>query len=118
MRVRKMKRGKRGVSQNVRERKRKGVSGWVCGVRRHWLVEAGEEPKLSAWYENRQSSVPQPSPRFNSAGKELLFPPPKSALSSSPLPLHPSPHPSPSLFYRLTASLRLSNTFKQARWAQ
>ncbi len=99
-----------------REREREWAGGFV-GVRRHWLVEAGEEPEPSAWYENRQSSVPQPSLRFNSAGKELLFPP-KSALSSSPLPLHPSPHPSPPLFYRLTASLRLSNTFKQARWAQ
>lgn len=41
----------------------------------------------------------------------LIFYPP-------PLLLPPSPHPSPAPFYRLTASLRLSNTFKQARWAQ
>lgn len=42
MRVRKMKRRKRGVSQNVRENKRKREREWVVGFRGiAWLVEAG-----------------------------------------------------------------------------
>lgn len=39
MRVREMKRGKRGVSQNVREIKMKRVRGWVEGFRGiGWLM--------------------------------------------------------------------------------
>lgn len=50
---------------------RAGVSGLIG------RFEAGQEPEHSAWCEDRQSSVLQPSLRFNSAGKELplFFPP-------------------------------------------
>lgn len=103
----KWKRVESRVSQMPERRKEKEGERVSCGVWRQWLVEAGLEPEASAWYENRQSSVWQPSLRFNSAGKELLPPTQKKKNLHShllPLLLHASPYPSHTPFHSPTAS--------------
>lgn len=105
----KWRRVKSRVSQLPERRKEKEGERVSCGVWRQWLVEAGLEPEASAWYENRQSSVRQPSLRFNSAGRELLPPTKKKKKKNLhshllPLLLHASPYPSHTPFHSPTAS--------------
>lgn len=88
------------------------------------IPKAGWDPEHSAQCEDRQSSVLQPSLRFNLSGKGLPPTPSpalpthtKFALSSSPLPQNTSSHPSARVFDRRTAPLTLNNPFKGAETA-
>lgn len=119
----KWRRVKSRVSQLPERRKEKEGERVSCGVWRQWLVEAGLEPEASAWYENRQSSVRQPSLRFNSAGRELLPPTKKKKKKICTLIFYPTSCMHHPIHHTLHSTARpplllLSHTFKQTRWAQ
>lgn len=85
------------------------------------IPEAGWDPEHSARCEDRQSSVLQPSLRFNLSGKGLLFPPPPPNLLSHPLLYlrihHPIHRPACSIGEpHRSDSTTLSNGPRWAQW--
>lgn len=94
MRVRKMKRGKREVSQNIRERKRKRVRGWVMGfsgIGRSKLVRS--QSRVLGMKTGR--AVCRSQARDSTLPEKSSFSPPNlhSHLLPSPCIHHPIHHP-------------------------
>lgn len=81
MGVRKMKRGKRGVSQNVRERKR--VSGWGSEALVGWCW-LGARAECLVWKQSEQCAAAKPEIQLYR--KRAPFPPQICTLIFSPPP--------------------------------